>query len=148
VGEWSAIHDLQRLDKEMYAFTSDPEVAARWGRKGLERSEAAVQRILDLCRERGIRVTLVVYPHPRQVIDEERDSAWVALWRGVAERNGARFVDLFRAFIDPALLDPPSRTGEKRFLDVCRRFYLSKDMHWNAEGHAFVADHLPLPSAP
>jgi hypothetical protein len=74
---------------------------------------------------------------------EEADSPWVALWARFAQKNRVGFLDLYQSFIDPRLLDPRQRgAGLRPFFGVVSRYYFFPDVHWNAEGHAFVADRI------
>ncbi len=146
-GERARRRAAGQVDEEMYRFF-EPAVYERWGRRALRSCEDYTQLLVDLCKARGIRVTLVVYPHPSQILEEDRATRWIAFWRDLAARNGLAFVDLFPVFMDPALIDVPAGPGHRRFWPICRRFFLSGDIHWKAEGHRFVAERLPVPVPP
>ena len=81
-----------------------------------------------LLQARGITLTVVVYPWPVQLERGDRDSLHVRIWREWSAKHGARFIDLF-----PPFFDAP---------DALRRFYIAGDVHWNAAGNQFVADHF------
>lgn len=119
----------RRLDDEMYDMF-DAEVQARWGRRALGHLEDYAARLLELCRARGVRVTLVVFPHPFHVEVATPAPKWTGFWRSVAERNGVALLDLFPAFLDPA-------TGPAK-----ERLFIPGDIHWNAAGHRFVAEQI------
>ncbi len=135
---------LEKLEDEMYAFDSDPDVRRRWGGRGVELAERYMQKLVDLCRNRGIRVGIAVYPHHRQVLDEDRQEPWVRRWEAFARRNGTAFLDLFRTFFDPALAARFARPGMSTYFGLAEHHYFRYDAHWNEEGHRLVADQIAI----
>ena len=88
-----------------------------------------MDKLVELCRERGIRVTLAVYPWTAQIEKRDVESAQVRLWRSFAAEHDLGFIDLF-----------PSLITELPYLEFEARYILPGDAHWNAEGHRLVAD--------
>jgi hypothetical protein len=152
VRRWQAREDesrlelLRRVDEEIYDF-DDPVVARRWGSHGLALCESYMQQLADLCRARGIHLTIAVYPSAVEVARGEVHPPWVERWERFAQRNGAAFLDFFQVFLDPALLGalPRMPRGIVPWLAVVKAFYIPGDVHWNEQGHRLVADHLRLP---
>lgn len=118
----------RRLDEEMYEIF-DAGVQERWGRRALGHLEDYVQRLLELCEARGIRATLVIFPHPFHLEVSTPAPKWSGFWRRVAERNGVPLLDLFPAF----LAQPRAEAA---------RLFIPGDIHWNAAGNRFVAEQL------
>jgi hypothetical protein len=114
-------------------WTSDPELQRRWGQRGLELGASNLERLVELCRARGIDVTLVVYPWPAQIQRREIDSLQARFWRSFAEAHRVRFVNLFPSFVP----DRPDQVPE-----VLRRYFIAGDVHWNEAGHALVSEQL------
>jgi hypothetical protein len=112
-------------------WTSSPAIMDRYGRTGLLRASAHMSELAHFLRERGIALTVVVYPWPQQLQWNDRHSRQVSFWRDWTAREHVRFVELFSdlfAEVDSGGLD---RT--------IGRYFISGDVHFNAEGHAFVA---------
>jgi lysophospholipase L1-like esterase len=129
-GEHPEIYDSDREG----AWTLDEGIFEQFGRKGLALAEQNMQRLVDLCRQNAIRVTVVVYPWPVQIKFYDRDSIQVRFWRDFSRKNGISFVDLFPDFID-----------DKRysgFDEVYGKFFIPGDVHWNAAGHRLVAERV------
>jgi hypothetical protein len=143
----SRLELLKTIDDELYDF-DEPEVSARWGRRGLDLCDRYMQQLADLCRARGIRLTVAVHPASVHVLAGDVRPRWVEHWEGFARRNQATFVDLFPVFLDPALRAalPPAPPGITPWLNVVRRYYIEGDVHWNGAGHRLVAESLAWPA--
>jgi lysophospholipase L1-like esterase len=126
----------RRLDDEMYEMF-DPEVQARWGRRALGHLDDYVQRLLDLCKDHGIRANLVIFPHPFHIEVGTRAAKWSGFWRRVAERNQVPLLDLFPLFVGQ---EEGEAAAQRRA--VAERFFIPGDIHWNAAGHELVAEQI------
>ncbi|HEY5997999.1 MAG TPA: hypothetical protein VI078_01685 [bacterium] len=111
-------------------WTIDPEAFRQWGEEGLKIAGSHMEALARLCRDRGIRLTLVVYPAPLQIYAHDLDSLQVRYWERFARDNGASFVNLFPAFIGTATPDPDA---------TYRKYFIANDTHFNAEGHRYLA---------
>jgi hypothetical protein len=109
-------------------WTVRDEVYDAFAALGNERCVAHMDALAELLRARGIPLTVVVYPWPAQVWFHDLDSRQVHLWRDWSAARGARFVNIFPAFVTDA---PP--------VETLRRYYIEGDIHWNEAGHAVVA---------
>jgi len=121
---------VPREENGRWHWTIDPETFRQWGREGLELAGAHLGELARLCRERGVRLTIVVYPSPLQIYARDLESLQVQYWERFAAANGAGFANLFPAFIGPAEPDPDA---------VYRRYFIPRDTHFNAEGHRLLA---------
>lgn len=128
ISEIPASHDPSA---ERFVWTLNDHIYAAWGKRGVALAERSMDALCQLCARHGLPLTIVVYPAPPQIYAADRDSRQVRIWRAFSERVGARFVDLFPLFIDRG---DPQGTYEAFFIDG--------DTHWNAAGHALVADAL------
>lgn len=130
VGPAAAARHLPSVRRDHRArWTVDQELYDKFGRFGLAKAAAMMDRLSMLLGERGVSLTVFVYPWPEQILAGDRDSVQVRYWRQWAETRRAGFVDLFPAFLG---------AGEAR--DVIDRYVIPLDFHWNAAGHALVAD--------
>ncbi len=110
-------------------WTFDAGLYDKFGRYGLVKAAVMMDRLALLLREHDISLTLLVYPWPDHIVAGDRDSVQVRFWRQWARTRDAGFVDLFPLFLD---------AGEAK--DVLDRYTIPRDFHWNAAGHALVAD--------
>lgn len=104
--------------------------------KGLAKADASLARLAAFLQGRGIPMTLVVYPWPRQTRRGLEESRVATYWREWSRRHGVDFVSLFPLFI---------RAGPAE--EVIRKYHNRGDAHWNPEGNAFVADFLLSPAS-
>jgi len=112
-------------------WTFDQDRYEKFGRFGLVKAAAMMDRILQELRARRIGLTVAIYPWPDQIVVGDRNSVQQRFWRQWAETRGVALVDLFPLFLDAG--DPASVLG---------RYVIPRDFHWNAAGHALVADAL------
>lgn len=112
-----------------FQWTEQPEMRAlQWVDSGIAIVSEFVGRIDALCAERKIAFYLGIYPHPTQLAGEHCvDSEYRLIFRGLADRNDIDLIDLFPAFCE--LPDWPEH-------------FIEGDIHWNARGHALVAERL------
>ncbi|MCC6467048.1 MAG: hypothetical protein IT563_01905 [Alphaproteobacteria bacterium] len=110
-------------------WTIDQDRYDAFGRFGLAKAAAMMDRLALLLRERLLPLTVVVYPWPDQIVAGDRDSVQVRFWRAWARTRGAGFIDLFPLFLDKGPAD-----------EALARYVIARDFHWNAAGHALVAE--------
>jgi len=115
-----------------WEWTIAPPLMEAWGNRGLELARADMRALVELCRARGIAVTVVVYPSPVQILMKDVDSLQSRTWREFCAAENVAFVDLFPVFHGAAELPR----------GIYKRFFIPGDVHWNAEGHALVAGEL------
>src|SRR5262249_9110099 len=91
---------------------------------GIARSSKNMTKLADLLASRGIPLSIVVYPWPTQLANEDRDSLQVKIWREFCVHHCKRFINLFPAFF--AEKDAHS--------DWYDRLFNEGDVHFSAEG--------------
>ena len=111
-------------------WTVDKSLFESWGRRGLERNAANLEKIVGQCRDWGCRLTLVVYPWPDQIDRDDRDSLQVSHWRAWSQRHGVRFVEAFSPFFAV-----PRQ-------EALTRYFIPGDVHYNAAGARLVFDRV------
>lgn len=109
-------------------WTTERDKLDSWGRAGLAANERNLGKIVDQCQAWKCRMTLVVYPWPKQILRGDLDSLQVTHWRAWSAARGIDFIDAFPPFfVLPA--------------DVAlERYFLSGDVHLNARGNRLVFD--------
>ncbi len=131
--------DLERSAWTYRAVSDTEPYEAGYAPLGLEggiaREKSKMDELYRELQQRGVPITVVVYPWPAQLAHDTVDSRQVRLWRDWCDGKCRRFVNLFPAFF--AIKDncPPLQPG-------C--WYLSHfifgDTHYNSAGDAAVAD--------
>ncbi|MFQ5416087.1 MAG: SGNH/GDSL hydrolase family protein [Myxococcota bacterium] len=107
-------------------------LAWKYAQRGMEYATRHMDALASLCADRGIPLTIVVYPWPANILAGELDHPQVELWRSFSEERGVRFIDLFPVFIHDGY-DPA---------ETVARYFIAGDVHWNAAGHERVAAHM------
>lgn len=97
---------------------------------GIERSRRNMERLADLLAERGIPLSIVVYPWPMQLAQNDRDSRQVVLWREFCTRNCKLFINTFPTFF--AVRDSSPNWYE--------RLFIYGDCHFSVEGNRIMSD--------
>src|SRR5204863_303284 len=79
---------------------------------------------------------IVVYPWPNQLLNDDRESRQVAIWRDFCVKNCKQFIDAFPAFF-------AEKDAHQDWYD---RLFINMDIHFSAGGHALmfreIADRL------
>ena len=95
---------------------------------GLARSLKNMQALADLLEQKGIPLTIVVYPWPVELALEDRDSRQVALWRDFCARKCKAFIDAFPVFFAEKQAHP----------DWYERLFIKGDNHYSPEGNMLM----------
>jgi len=98
---------------------------------GIRKLNENIGKLASFLNSRGIPLTLVVYPYPFHVLAGNPDRAVPRIWSTWCAENGVDFINLFPEFV-----------GKGKGAENVRVFYLEGDCHWNAAGHARVAEAL------
>lgn len=115
-------------------WTSNAAIMDKFGRAGLAKARQHMTELATLLKQRGIPMTVVIYPWPYQLQWNDRHSIQSTFWRDWAREQQVGFVDLFPPFF--AQVDSTS-------VDVVtKRFFLDGDVHWSTRGHGFVEQHF------
>lgn len=121
------------------AMSKDAEHRAGWtlkspmpayAQRGLEIADRQMQLLWEFLQERGIRMTLAVYPWPIHIDANDRDGFHPHYWRQWAAQREVGFISHFDDFVNG---DPQ---------DVIARYFIAGDDHWNKAGHALIAHRL------
>jgi lysophospholipase L1-like esterase len=123
------------LDLDRSLWTLSPEKFQEYGERGLELGQKHMDLLWRLLKHRGIRLSLVVYPWPDQIMNRDLRSKQVQVWQIWAAERSVDFLDLFPEFIQ----ENQTSTDAVRML---RARFIPGDMHWNEAGHRAVADAL------
>ncbi len=101
---------------------------------GLRKEESKMTELWKLLQERGIPISVVVYPWPAQVAHDTVDSRQVKMWRDWCTGKCNRFITVFPDFFAVKDACPPGRTGCWYMQD-----FIFGDEHYSRVGNALVA---------
>lgn len=116
------------MGDHLSSWTYDQEKFEKYAKAGLEKASRHMDALAKLLSDKGVGLTVAVYPWPNQILHKDLKSRQVTHWRDWAAQSGAGFMNLFPLFIN-------SEEPEK----VIDRYYLKHDVHFNEEGSALVA---------
>lgn len=113
------------------AWVYDDEVYQDWGKEGLKSAENYMEKLAELCREKNIKLTLVIYPWFDIIEKNERH---VKIWTDFTAKNNIPLINLFPVF--------SQKSKETSLQKVNQTYFLEGDSHWNAEGHYLIAESI------
>jgi len=114
-------------------WTIDDALYEAWGRRGQEMMARHMDALRAIVSERGIGLTVAVYPWPDQILHGDLDSRQVRFWRAWCRERGVRFIDFFPDFISA------SQAANRR---VVERYFIPDDIHYNEAGNRYFAERL------
>lgn len=113
---------------ERYTWIDDEDVRRRWADDGLVIAKGYMRLLIELARERGIPVSMGIYPGAMNIGMNTR--YYEREWTEFAARENIPLLNLFPPF--QALPGTPD--------EVRRDYYIPGDVHWNDRGHRLVAE--------
>ncbi len=112
------------------SWSYDDEVFHDWGKRGLALAGLNMENLIALCKEKGIKPVIAVYPWPAQIMNDSSESRQVVFWEQFCKAEGIDFINLFPYFF----VEDSHKTVVKYFIEG--------DDHWNAKGHKYIAELL------
>ncbi len=100
-------------------------------RYSLEQAQDNLARLVALCEQHEIEVSLSVHPWQDQILEGDTTNLYVDSWRAFSEDHDIRFINLFPVFIN-----------SKNPVMVAKQNYIKEDNHWNEHGHRLVFEEL------
>lgn len=113
--------------EERFGWFSDPKIMARWGDTGVALARIYIRRIVRLCRDRDLKLRLVIYPNG-YLVNQVPTAKYEALWTELAKEEGVELINLFPLF----RRESPDATRAK--------YYIPEDVHWNEAGHKLMGE--------
>jgi lysophospholipase L1-like esterase len=120
--------------KNRIKWVYDDAVYQEWGKEGVKRAENHMQKLADLCKEKNIKLTMVIYPWLDIIDKEERQ---VKIWTDFTAKNNISLINLFPVF--------SQKVKETSLEKVNKIYFLEGDVHWNAEGNRLIAESIKKP---
>jgi hypothetical protein len=124
-------------EADMAKFATVPHKASNWtydekawkeyGEAGRAKAAANMDKLAKLLEEKGLPLTLVVYPWPDQIFRDPEAPRHQQFWKDWAEAHKASFISLFPAFTQLA----PEQ--------ALQTYFIPGDFHWNEAGNGLAA---------
>lgn len=111
-------------------WTVNEKMFNEWGQKGLDMARENMDKLVTLCKSRGIKLSLGIYPWPIQIDRNELKGKHEVVWEAFAQAHDLDLINFFPDFIQ-----------EKPTEDM-DQFFIPGDMHWNEKGHLKIANKL------
>lgn len=123
-----------KVEKYMYisprvTWTFDAADYEAVGRPGLDAAAEGMDRLHALLKARGIKLSVVVYPWPAQILEHDHPNHHTLYWKRWCEAREVPYLDLFGLFVNEQ--DP---------MDVLEAAFIEWDAHFNPRGHEMVAE--------
>ena len=99
--------------------------------RGIEMAQKHMTLLYDFLSEREINLSLVIYPWPANIANRARGGRCETIWQSWAIEHGVDLINLFDVFMT-----------EENPISVVRRYFISNDVHWNANGHKLVSQSI------
>ncbi|HVP00762.1 MAG TPA: hypothetical protein VMT15_21990 [Bryobacteraceae bacterium] len=104
---------------------------------GITKEKSKMNLLWQELAQRGIPISVVVYPYPAQIVHDTVDSRQVRIWREWCEGKCKRFITVFPAFL-------AAKEQCSRWQPGCwyLKYFIFGDIHYNAAGNALVAQEV------
>lgn len=114
-------------------WTLNDSIYQKWGKKGVALAQENMKKLVTLCNQNQIKLTIAIYPWNQQVKQRDINSKQVQIWTQFATQNQVQLINLFPHFINAA---------SANFDTFYKKYYIAGDVHWNEAGNKFFADAL------
>jgi hypothetical protein len=139
---------LKRLDyltsrkNDAVLWTMNDAVYDEWGKDGQRLAEKYMQKLVDLCKTRGIKMTVAVYPYPGEIQFGQQNSRQIDIWKKFTASNNIPFINYYPDFFNAPVLEDPKTKATTNY--VLNAYFIPGDPHWNEHGHRLIANKLPI----
>jgi hypothetical protein len=101
---------------------------------GINNSIYAMNLMHELLKTNNIKLNLVVYPHPNQLLYDKKDSLQVKIWKDFCYNKCNLFINYF-----DYLFENKQNLNLQEAKKIIKSIYLKGDMHLSSEGHLFFS---------
>ena len=128
-------HEVINRLEERSSWTFDPQ-SPDFGPSGvagaIELTKANMDRLHQLLKQKGIKLSIAVYPWPAQLKHDIEQNLQVKVWEEFCEDRCWRFYNLMPAFF--------AAVQDQGFEKTYDQYYLPGDIHFNRNGNALMAE--------
>ena len=93
-----------------------------------------MKKLSKLLKKNKIGLSVAVYPWPGTLINDIEENKYVKIWEDFCVTNCKNFFNLVGPFFD--LLE------NEKFSNIHKKFYMYEDVHFNENGHKFIANNF------
>ena len=124
------------LLKAKWTYSSDKFIDGYWKPVQSAQNEMieTMTKLYELLSKRNIPLSIVIYPWPQQLENDNENSKHVQMWRLFCENKCANFINLFPIFF--------KEKKDHGYLETYKKYYWWNDMHFNIEGNVLVAKEM------
>ena len=124
------------LLKAKWTYSSDKFINGYWKPVQSAQNEMieTMTKLYELLSKRNIPLSIVIYPWPQQLENDNENSKHVQMWRLFCENKCANFINLFPIFF--------KEKKDHGYLETYKKYYWWNDMHFNIEGNVLVAKEM------
>ena len=115
------------------AWIDNEKVYEEWGKEGIQLAENRMQKLVALCKQKNIKLTIAVYPWATMINNHDRQ---LQTWKDFTQKNNIPLINLFTVF--------SQKVEQSSFQEVNKKYFIKGDGHWNAEGHKLVKQTIQL----
>ncbi len=116
------------------AWIDNDKVYQEWGKKGVESAENNMQKLVELCKEKNIKLSIAVYPWSTMINNHKRQ---LDIWTTFSQKNNIPLINLFTPF--------SQKVEQTSYNEVSKKYFIQGDGHWNKEGHQLVKEAIQKP---
>jgi hypothetical protein len=95
-----------------------------------------MNQLYELLKKNNIKLSIVVYPWPQTILYDKRENLMKTTWENFCKNKCANFINIF-----PLLMNDDDDESNKKNL-IIKKYYQLGDIHFNPEGHKFIADYF------
>lgn len=114
-------------------WTLNDSIYQKWGIKGVALAQENMKKLVVLCNQNQIKLTIAIYPWSQQVKQRDVNSKQVQIWTQFAAANQLQLINFFPDFINEESTD---------YETFYKKYYIAGDVHWNEAGNKFFATNL------
>ena len=103
-------------------------------KKGINNSMKYMKNLSDYLNAKNITLSVAVYPHPGQILHDNKNSKHVQIWRDFCKQKCKYFINLFPIFFN-------NKDNVKK-MDIIKKYFIKNDIHFNKHGNKKIFDYL------
>ncbi len=93
-----------------------------------------MEKLYEILSNKGIKLSLAVYPWPHQLEKDVVDSIHVKIWQEFCDNKCENFINYFPIFFN--------EMSKSSYLETYGKYYFKNDPHFNKVGHKILAKKL------
>ena len=121
------IYKSTHIDRSMWTY--DKKYSKKWEKKGLQKADYYMSKLVKLLKSNDIKTFLVIYPNPGQIL-YNNENVNEMYWIKWSSKNNIPLVNLYKYF------------NEKNKKEIIKKYFIPGDVHWNKDGNLLIYQSL------